>query len=754
MFFAKNDEKLIRLSSLPREEYQRIYELGQTGRLSCPSCGKALRLQMEIHQSPSFYHPGVQKDSACIEECRHLEKEHAPVNEERSGGFRIPKGRAITADTLPSPAWKSPQAAKVIESFQKILEPALEVMPGITMNQAQYNAVTSEEKSLLVLAGAGSGKTRVLTARAAHLIKERGVRPKSIMLVTFTVKAAKEMKERMTALYGLDPKDISQIVIGTFHGIFYKILLHHDREKWDGKNLIKWDWQKEQFVKHAGRERHLDEKEFPYDQALQQISFWKNSMLSPKNIKCEDKFEEDALFLYKRYEEMKSENGQFDFDDMLLQCLHLLEENESLLSQYQNRFRHILIDEFQDINKVQYEMIKNLAGDAANVFAVGDDDQSIYAFRGSDPSYLLQFEKDFPGTASIHLSTNYRSSHAIVAAANKVIDKNKTRYEKKMNPHFDNGKKPIFFYPYDEEEEATLIVNDMKEKIKNGENPSDFAILYRTHSSGRAIFERLSQSSLPFTVEKESVSFYDRRMVKSLLAYLKLSLDPDDAAALHDLLFSLFLKQSILNEVKGLSILEDCSLLEALLKIEHIHAFQKKKLQEIIPIFKRLKNLPPLEAIASVEKKMGFADYMKKRGNEGNSIEKGSDDIKDLKVIAKKFTTVSDLLDHAEHMKALAAAVKKDGKMDGEGVRLMTIHRAKGLEFRYVYVLETVDGSIPHDYSLEAARNGDFSVLEEERRLLYVAMTRAKEELFLSVPLFRRGRKAAPSRLLSPVSPG
>ncbi|MCD7035007.1 ATP-dependent helicase [Metabacillus sp. GX 13764] len=755
MFLAKHQEHLINLHVLPREEYQRIYELGQKGKLICPVCGRLLKLLMSITKPPMFIHTGSVTDENCEAKSQSLLKQKDNTREAAAGGFKLPQSRSISdGSQTPSPKWKGPRQAKVLDSFQQANEPSLEVMKGITMNRAQYQAVKAEEQSVLVLAGAGSGKTRTLTARAAYLLREKNVPPSAIMLVTFTVKAAKEMKERMAALYGLTMKELNQIVIGTFHGIFYKMLMHHDRERWDGRNLLKWDWQREQLIKQAGRERGLDEKDFPYDQALQQISFWKNSLLEPGQIKPQDKWEEDALFLYRRYEESKQENSRFDFDDMLVQCLALLRENPDVLEQYQHRFQHFLIDEFQDINKVQYEIMRKMAGEDASVFAVGDDDQSIYAFRGSDPAYLLQFEKDFPGSSAIHLSTNYRSSHAIVASANKVIDQNKTRYAKKMDPFFDNGKKPLFFFPYDEEEEATLIVNDMKEKVANGEKPSDFAVLYRTHTMGRAIFERLSQSSLPFTVEKESVSFYDRRMVKSLLAYLRLSVNPDDVQALGDLLFSLFLKQSVLTEVKGISIMEDCSVLDALLKANGVLAFQKKKLQEIVPLFKTLKDQPPVEAIEAVEKKMGFGDFLKKRGNEGNAMEKGSDDLKDLKVIAKKFTTAKELLEHADHMSALAASVKKDGKMEGDGVRLMTIHRAKGLEFKHVYVLETVDGSIPHDYSLEAARNGDFSVLEEERRLLYVAMTRAKEELLLSVPLYRRGRRAAPSRLLSPVLPG
>ncbi len=310
---------------------------------------------------------------------------------------------------------------------------------------------------------------------------------------------------------------------------------------------------------------------------------------------------------------------------------------------------------------------------------------------------------------------------------------------------------PVCFFPYDEEEEATMIVNDIKEKIADGANPDEFAILYRTHSGGRAIFERFVQSSIPFVVENEKSSFYERKMVRGALSYLRLSVDPDDTAAVSDIIRALFLKQSALNDVKALSILHDCSLVEALLHLNGLPAFQMAKLKKIIPRISTLKNERPGLALHIIEKELGFHDYVKKQGNEGNAMDKGSDDLNDLKVILKKFSSVKEFLEHADHMMLTQRALKGRKDSTEDGVQLMTIHRSKGLEFKHVYIIGAVDGSLPHDFALDSARKGNHQFLEEERRLLYVAMTRAKQQLFISIPAYRRGRKASASRFLKPL---
>lgn len=750
---AKMKESIISLTQLPQQEIQRIYEESLKEAVVCRCCGKPVKLYLGINHPPYFYHSNRELNETCQKQFQidFPKQEETPAHEttengSEQNGFRLPKSRSIaTVDKKETTKWSQPKILKGRTPFLvKVKAPAS--LLGIPLDVEQKEAVTTTEGPLLILAGAGSGKTRVLTTRALYMIEEKKISPTSMMLVTFTAKAAKEMQQRLIANSSVQATKLNQLVIGTFHSIFYKILIHHDREKWNSRHLLKWDWQKESYLKASCRELGMDEKDFPFDQAIQQIGYWKNTMHMPHDIKPTDDWEQTALTLYREYEDQKQQRGQFDFDDMLVKCYELLNENPDLLSSYQHRFQYFLIDEFQDINPVQYKLIKLLSSHTNNLCGVGDDDQTIYSFRGSQPSFILNFKQEYPSAKVITLSANYRSDHQIVSTANDVISKNKQRLSKHMIAQYETPHSPVAFFPYDEEEEATMILQDMKEKIEAGAKPEEFAVLYRTHTGGRAVFERFVQSSIPFTIEKGQSSFYERKMVRGILSYLRLSINSDDSSAITELIRALFLKQSVLNDVKALSILRDCSLVEALLHVNGLPTFQKAKLKKIIPRINSLQYEKPAVALTIIEKDLGFVDYLKKQGNEGNAMEKGSDDLNDLKVVAKKFLTVTEFLQHVDHMIVTQQSLRTSTQESG--VQLMTIHRSKGLEFKYVYVLGVVDGSLPHDFALESARKEKFEHLEEERRLLYVAMTRAKEHLYLSVPSYRRGRKAIPSRFI------
>ncbi|WP_339149707.1 MULTISPECIES: ATP-dependent helicase [unclassified Sutcliffiella] len=754
-------ERNIHINNMARELYQEVHDAGVKGELFCNICGEKVKFYLGLQKEPHFYHIDVGID--------HKEEKEMPLTNTRMteqqeyierDGFRYPKSRTIVAEKETSDEqWKAPMPLTQLPVFIKELTKRHKNLSGffhtlqeknIFLDPAQQEAVSTVEGPLLVLAGAGSGKTRVLITRVAYMVQEKQIDPKSIMLITFTAKAANEMKVRLQLYESPGNHNFANLLSGTFHSIFYRVLQHHHPTRWNGDNLLKWDWQKEQFLKTAGRKLGLDEKDFPFDQAIQQIGYWKNNMQTPNMIKATSKLEEQFQSLYQDYEDWKKEKNVFDFDDMLLGCYELLLENPALLAKYQKRFRYFLIDEFQDINKVQYETMKLLV-ESGNICAVGDDDQSIYAFRGSSPDYILNFHRDFPSTKVVTLSANYRSTHTVVAAANQVIVKNKSRRIKSMIAQRDNKYFPVLFFPYDEEEEATIIVQDMKEQIEKGASPADMAVLYRTHSAARAIFERLSQSGLPFKLDQDYESFYKRRIVKGILGFLRLSKDPNDVQALSDILPALFLKQSNMQDAKAISILEDCSLVKALSKLTNVQPFQVKKIKRIIPLFKTLANVSPSVALEMIEKDMGFDDYIKKRGNEGNALEKGSDDIRDLKVVARKFKRSSEFLDHVDDMIAKTEEMKRLSKQYSNAIHLSTIHRSKGLEYTNVYILSAVDGSLPHDFALESFRNGEPMALEEERRLLYVAMTRAKETLQISVPMNRRGKKAYMSRFLRDI---
>jgi DNA helicase II / ATP-dependent DNA helicase PcrA len=743
---ANHNHKFIHLELLPRENYQIIYEAGTSGNLSCIHCGEPVKLYLGIQQKPFFYHTSKAFKHECEEYCNRFSStpSEKSVQEEEHNGFRLPKSRSIGQTSTLKSEWKHVSFLRSPKPFENQLnttEPT-----ESTLDPSQQKAVSTIAGPLLLLAGAGSGKTRVLTRRTAALIKEHGVDPSTIMLVTFTAKAAQEMKQRLRTQ--LAANQLNKLVVGTFHSIFYKMIAFHEPNRWQNTNLIKFDWQKEQIIKEAGRKLDIDERDFAFDQAIQQIGLWKNTLTLPEAVKPKDLWEERVLFMYKHYEDEKSNRGSFDFDDMLVGCYQLLKNQPEILARYQQKFQYFLIDEFQDINKIQYEIMNMLAFQSRNICVVGDDDQAIYAFRGSDPSFILNFHKEYTDAKVITLSENYRSTHSIVQSANLVISRNTQRHPKEMKAQYDNSLLPAFFFPYDEEEEATMIVTDLKERIEQGASPSDFAILYRTHTASRALFERLAGSNLPFILEQDAESFYKRKIVKTLIAYLRLSLDPNHSQAISDLLVALFLKKTILNDLKASSILEDCSLVEALKYVKNIQDFQVKKLTRIIPLFKTVARLKPTQAIELIEKEMGFDDFIKKRGNEGNVIEKGSDDVRDLKVAAKKFSTVQDFLEHIDHMIAMNEEMKKLSKHYTNAIQLSTIHRSKGLEYKHVYILSAVDGSLPHDFALDSSRNGDPSPLEEERRLMYVAMTRAQETLQISIPETRRGKTAQPSRFI------
>ncbi|NRD78460.1 ATP-dependent helicase [Bacillus sp. BRMEA1] len=750
--------QLLFLDQINREEYQKLYAAGKQHELHCPVCRENVQLKLGIHMDPPYFFHTKSPEKHCPDP--EMEQPSSSQEFVEQNGFKIPKGRTITDTPITLEVFKPAKTIQYQVPFTKqnnketkILDGYIQELAktGVVLDHDQVSAVMETDGSLLVIAGAGSGKTRVLTTRTAYMLEVKKIDPRSIMLVTFTSKAATEMKQRLNTYPGIKQEKINQLVAGTFHSIFYRILMFHDRKNWSPDKLLKKEWQREQILKEAGRELDLSEKEFAYDLALQQISYWKNSLLMPNEVKPASEWEEKTAVLFKKYEESKTSNGWFDFDDMLIGCYRLFKSSPSLLETYQNRLHYFLIDEFQDINKVQYELIKLLSGKHQNVCAVGDDDQAIYSFRGSDPSFLMEFEHDFPLAKLVILEQNYRSAHEIVAAAGQLISTNRIRRAKRMQAQFSSGELPLLFFPFDEEEEATMIVTDIQERISMGANPSDFAILFRTNAGSRAVFERLANSNLPFRMDLDSESFYDRYIVRCALSFLKLSLNEDDSRSLSDILSILFLKQNAMNDLKARSILEDCSLLEALWHLKTAHAFQEKKLKKVVNIIRGLKAVPPAAAIEKIEKDLGFLDFLKKRGNDANKMEKGSDDLKDLKTAAKNFDTISSLLAHAEHMSAMNKEIKKLSKHFPEAVTLSTIHRAKGLEFQTVYIIGAVDGGLPHDYSLDAYRNGDHSALEEERRLFYVAMTRARSQLLISVPESRRGKKAHRSRFLAPI---
>ena len=456
MKLAKSKTGLVDLQDISSSQLQVLFEQGKRDELTCPLCLEPVRLYLGIHEMPYFYHN--RSISTCqgvnVERTNETDSKIETTNKELNG-FQLPQSRTITETKVsPNPFMKArmlsgnPPFVEHTHATLQLNDPYITKLQsqGVPLDQEQLMAATTIDGPLLVLSGAGSGKTRVLTVRTAYMMTEKKIDPRSIMLVTFTAKAAKEMQQRLISYPDIPPSLVSQIVSGTFHSIFYKILLFHEPKVWHRDLLIKWDWEKEKVLKQAGRELELDEKEFSYDQALGQIGLWKNSLIFPDEVKTtDDDWLRSCQFLYKKYEEYKAENGYFDFDDMLVGCYLFLKNNPELLLKYQQRFQYFLVDEFQDINKVQYELIKILSQLSKNVCVVGDDDQAIYSFRGSDPQYILNFDHDFPGAKIIRLTENYRSSHQIVATANRMIKRNQKRMDKTMHAQHNMGRHLSYF---------------------------------------------------------------------------------------------------------------------------------------------------------------------------------------------------------------------------------------------------------------------------------------------------------------------
>ncbi|MEJ8546743.1 UvrD-helicase domain-containing protein [Brevibacillus borstelensis] len=673
------------------------------------------------------------------------------------GSFRLPKKRTIHetgSGTVPPPPPPKPALFRKRLVPKKAIEHLAE-RHDEPLHPHQREAVLTTDGPLLILAGAGSGKTRVMTARTSHLIRELGLSPRQIMVVTFTTKAAEEIKIRLARQ--LPVQQARELVAGTFHSIFYRMLLFHQPERWDQQKLLKKDWQKWRLLREStvmGTHSEIGpRKENEAMDALAVISRWKNEYVLPEQAglreACDDA-ERLAQLLYPHYEEAKRRTGWFDFDDMLIGCYELLRDHPDILQRYQERITHVMIDEFQDINRIQYETVKLLAAPQNNLCVIGDDDQSIYGFRGSDPQYILGFTNDFPQAKTITLEVNYRSHSAIVGLGFSLIGHNRARWQKEcLSFHSEEGE-TYLFEPDDEEEQAARIVDEISHRIREGTPVGECAVLYRTHESARPVLERLSEAGIPFHYSQEEESFYQRQTVRWALAYLRLSLDPDDSAALKEVLPTLYISQEMWNAVRSQAILEDVPILHVLPRMNQWKPFQRKHLKTIAEILAASASCPPSQALELILEDGKLRDYLKKRAKERDGgRERWSEELQQLLAAAKRHESIGGFLQYIERMVQQEKEWREVQPLPGEGVHVLSIHRAKGLEFDHVFLPDLVEGSLPHEYALDAVRKGNNAALEEERRLLYVAITRARYSLSVGIPRERFGRKTRPSRFIS-----
>ncbi len=626
------------------------------------------------------------------------------------------------------------------------------------LNPAQRAAVTAEAKPVLVLAGAGSGKTRVLVHRIAWLIQVEHVSPYGILAVTFTNKAAGEMRGRIEQFVG---QPVRAMWVGTFHGIAHRLLRQHWREaKLPQAFQILDSEDQHRLIRRLLKNLDLDEARYPPRQVQWFINSRKDEGLRVKHIHPDnDPFQRQMLRAYAAYEEACERGGLADFAELLLRALELWRDDAALLAHYQQRFRHILVDEFQDTNAIQYAWVRLLAGEQSTPFVVGDDDQSIYAWRGAKIENILRFEKDFPHTRVIRLEQNYRSTGNILKAANALIANNSTRLGKNLWTSGSEGVPIRVYAAYNEQEEAQFVLEHVKRWQEQGGARHDIAVLYRSNAQSRVFEERLLAERIPYRVYG-GPRFFERQEIKDALAYLRLLENRDDDASFERIinLPTRGIGTRTLDTLRDTARRERISLwsvLRAVLHGDNAPARVQGALSgfaRVIDVMDRdVRGLELFEQVDHVIHTSGLVrHYQAEKGERG---EARVENLQELVSAARGFRA-EDL----QGMTPLSAFLSHAALEAGEGqaqawedcVQLMTLHSAKGLEFPLVFICGLEDGLFPHERSSD-----DLEGIEEERRLCYVGMTRAMRELYLSYAESRRlhGREhyGVPSRFLREI---
>lgn len=609
------------------------------------------------------------------------------------------------------------------------------------LNDEQIEAVKHNEGPCLVLAGAGSGKTKVLTNRIAYLI-ENGVRDYNILAITFTNKAAKEMRDRVYNLIG----DVASF-IGTFHSLGLRII----RENCGYLNLpsnfsiIDSD-DVLTVIKKILKDMNLDTKQYSPSYIRNRISFIKNQMLSEMEL---DKFfntpiDKIVVDVYYKYNERLIASAAVDFDDLLLMPVRLFEHNKEILEHYQERYKYILIDEYQDTNPVQYKLSKLLASKYKNIFVVGDMNQSIYAFRQADYHNIVNFEKDYANAKTIKLEHNYRSTNNILNAANDVISHNKERKDLRLYSDKGDGPKITYLRSYDEKHEISLVIDEINKLYLDGYEPKDVAILYRTNAQSRAIEEVFASKGIPYKIYG-SYYFYNRKEIKDLISYLKLIYNDKDEISL----------RRIINVPKrgiGDSAIKDIELRANLIQCSMYDALESKKELEFKDIIESIKktseNLSLTELIDEVLDKSG----MKKELEDSHLIEDETrlENLMEFKSITASYEERTGSVNLGDFLEEISlVSDQANHTEDGNVVTLMTLHSAKGLEFPVVFMVGMEEGIFPHNMSIMEDN------IEEERRLCYVGITRAKEKLYLTNAkrrmLYGKDQMNVPSRFIAEI---
>ena len=627
------------------------------------------------------------------------------------------------------------------------------------MNSEQSEAVRTTEGPLLIMAGAGSGKTRVLTHRIAYLLDEKDVSPYNILAITFTNKAAKEMKARVEHLVG---EEAQVIWMSTFHSMCVRILRRDaDRIGIERNFTIIDPTDQKSVIKDVLKSENIDSKRFEPRMFIGAISNLKNELKTPEDAQKEanDFHSQMVATVYKGYQRQLSRNEALDFDDLIMTTINLFERVPETLEYYQNKFQYIHVDEYQDTNKAQYTLVKLLANKFKNLCVVGDSDQSIYGWRGADIQNILSFEEDYPEAKTIFLEQNYRSTKNILNAANEVIKHNSERKPKGLWTANSGGDKIQYYEAMTERDEAEYVVKEIMKHQRSGKKYSEMAILYRTNAQSRVLEETFMKSNIPYTMVGGQ-KFYDRKEIKDLLSYLRVIANSNDDISLQRIINvpKRGIGPSSVEKIQTYALQNNISMFDALAEVDFI-GLSKKVTQECISFYEMIQNLIKeqefleiSEIVDEVLQKSGYRDMLDRE----QSIESRSrlENLDEFMSVPKDYEENTPLEEQSliNFLTDLSLVSDIDEADTQNGVTLMTMHSAKGLEFPIVFIMGMEESLFPH---IRAIKSEDDHEMEEERRICYVAITRAEELLYITNAttrmLFGRSQSNMPSRFLKEI---
>ncbi len=611
------------------------------------------------------------------------------------------------------------------------------------LNPPQREAVLHGDGPLLILAGAGSGKTRVITSRIAHLIRERGVDPGSILAVTFTNKAANEMKERLERMLGMSlGRGIGHggLWISTFHSACVRILRQHiDRLGYKRTFVIYDETDRSSLIKACASDLRIDTERYLPRAIASRISALKNNLTDAAQFAKTSSafgFEEAVSRVYAMYEEKLRESGGLDFDDLLMLTVRLFEQHQDVLAYYEGIFRHILIDEYQDTNRAQYRLVRLLTMKHQNLCVVGDDDQSIYKFRGADISNILNFEKDYSDAKVIKLEQNYRSTQNILGAAGAVVSRNLGRKPKELWTEKRGGEKILCYKAVDEKDEARFIARSIQQEVDGGRSLRELAVLYRTNAQSRALEDGLRGLGIPYRIFG-GLRFYDRKEIKDVIAYLRVLQNPSDIVSLRRIINvpARGIGDTTIDKLESAALRSGTGLYEAAMNPDdaEVSPAAKKKLREFTAMMERMRAdlgvMTVTELVRRVIHDSGYGSALEQDKNVEARIR--LENLNELLSATEDFqeqnrdASLTSFLDQVALITDSEEQTAAEGRRVGsDSVTLMTLHNAKGLEFSVVFMVGMEEGLFPHSRSAESEEE-----LEEERRLCYVGITRAKEKL-------------------------